>query len=63
MPHPPLKSALIELEKIQRQFWKKSWGVLYILNMSKNAIYLAKKNGVTQITPIEKNAHYKKRLL
>ena len=42
---PPLKSVLIELEKFKRQFWKalmKSWRVLYILKMSKNAFYLAK---------------------
>ena len=41
----PLKFALIELEKISRHIWKalkKSWGVLYILIMSKNAIYMAK---------------------
>ena len=45
MPPPPLKSALIELEKFLRHIWKalkKSWGVSYLLKMPKNAIYLAK---------------------
>ena len=35
---PPLKSAIIELEKILRHIWKalkKSWGVSYILKMPK----------------------------
>ena len=42
---PPLKSALIELEKTEitvLESSQKLLGVFYILKISKNAIYLAK---------------------